>query len=422
MASTTQLFTINGLIDTSKNVWQNAENIATAAQAWITYDNYRQQWGVVINQAGNSTRSFNDTNILGQITLTESKSEDIYNSCEISFPNRDILDRVDYIRYDPPIEDRFDYEPDNQLRVQTDLVNDAVQAEVIALTELKQSRLTKIINFQTDFTNLDLQPGDIIDVTIDFWDYDQKLFRVIKIDESESGAGPIVLSITALEYSADVYDYTGIERLERTTEIGIANIQSNTNIQTTKDETTGVQVGRALATDVGSSAISAGGIPLYDSLQVGYTDTEIDTAWTTNQSASVILTVIADVKLIQVNFEGAYGTVDYDVYIDGVSESRSFVGHLPTGITLQYSADDITYGSPLRIRNLNYGNNSTTMSITDAPAGYYKVQFGPVPLRDLDQDVPGSVTTDKSDVAITNVATQVNPDGDAISVNFVVLG
>jgi hypothetical protein len=62
------------------------------------------------------------------------------------------------------------------------------------------------------------------------------------------------------------------------------------------------------------------------------------------------------------------------------------------------------------------------MSITDAPAGYYKVQFGPVPLRDLDQDVPGSVTADKSDVAITNVATQVNPDGDAISVNFVVLG
>jgi len=279
MSGQQQLFTINGLVDTNKSVWKNLEALAGASAAYVTWDPYIFKYGVVINEPGSSTRSFTDDNIIGAISVTETPFDELYNSCEVRFPNKDIRDRMDTIRYDEPVADRFDLEPENRLDIQYDFVNDPIQADVIAITELKQSRVNKTVQFTTDFTNMDLAAGDVIDITNELFDWSAKLFRVVEITQTDTPEGQIIIDVVAIEYDSEVYNYNNLTRYSRVLDIGVPfNIKNNTQVETTKDETTGTQVGRALATDTGKAAITAGGVPVYNSLDSGFTTTQVDTS------------------------------------------------------------------------------------------------------------------------------------------------
>lgn len=422
MSSQQQAFTINGLVDTNKNVWQNAEKLAAASAAWLTWDPFTFQYGVVINQPTASTRSFTDDNIIGSITISEIPFEELYNSCEIKFPNSDIRDRVDYIRYDESAAERFDYEPDNKLTIEFDFVNNPIQADVIAITELKQTRLTKTISFTTDFQHVDLAPGDVIDVTNEYFDFNAKEFRIVEITQTDTEAGEIFVDIVAIEYSDDTYNYNNLTKLTRTVGNGIPAVKNNSNVQTVSDETVGTQVGRALNTDVGKTAITDGGVPVYNSLDIGFTTTTVDTALNnpTGVFGSIYNTTVA-LKNLQIIFEGPYGTVDYDIYVDEVQESRDYVGACPLSLTLSYSTDNVTYTTQRSVFK-EFTGNGHVFNLTDAAAGYYKLEAQVVNTLTLDQDVPASITSNKAVVDITGFAAQtLNPSGDAATISFVSL-
>ena len=421
MSAQQQAFTINGLVDTGKTVWANAERIAAASAAWLTWDPWTFQYGVVINKPTASTRSFTDDKIIGSITVSEIPFEEFYNSCEIKFPNSDIRDRPDYIRYDEPAADRFDFEPDNKLTIEFDFVNNPIQADVIAITELKQSRLTKTVSFTTDFQHLDLTPGDVIDITNEYFDWDQKEFRIVEITQTDTEAGEIFVDIVAVEYSDDTYNYNDLTKLTRTVTTGVPAVKNNTDVQTVNDETLGTQVGRAVATDTGKTAITDSGLPVYDSQDIGFTVSTVDTALNGATFYGAVYQTEVDLKNLQIIFEGPFGTVDYDVYVDEVLESRDYVGAVPLTLVLQYSTDNVTY-STLRSVFLEYTSNNHIFNITDASTGYYKVTAALVDTLDLDQDVPGSVTTNKAVVDVTSVATQtLDASGDASTISFVSL-
>lgn len=403
MSSSRQIFTVNGIIDTNKTVWQNVEAIANSCATWVTFDPFTMQYGVVINEPGTSVRSITEDDIIGQIRLTETPWEDLYNSCEVSFPNRDIRDRVDWIRYDEPVADRFDSEPDNKLTIQSDLINDPVQADVIAITELKQSRQNKTIAFTMDFTALELDQGDIVDITIPYWDFDQKLFRIITIEEDDTENGEVIVNITAIEYNSDVYNYDGIIRYDRSTSINIPAFTNNVVAKQTQAEDTGTAVGRALNTDVGKGAISSGGVPLYDSFDIEFSSSTVTTNFNSSLSVGATQQVPFDSKNIQIIVESPTGDVNYDVYIDEVLESRTYIGNIPMFVQLQYSADNVTY-STVKSRFLDWAATGTIFNLTDVIAGYYKIETSLVDTLDLDQDVPSSVTgTDKSVIDVTSV-------------------
>jgi hypothetical protein len=69
--------------------------------------------------------------------------------------------------------------------------------------------------------------------------YTNKLFRVVTIAEEDADDGTIQLSITALEYDADVYDYSNLNLYERQRSTGItpdsinAAVIGSNNIATT---------------------------------------------------------------------------------------------------------------------------------------------------------------------------------------------
>lgn len=219
-------YQINGLIDTQKNVIDNLDNLCSAAGSWLSYNVYQGKWGVIINRPGSSVASFNDSNIIDTINIQGTGLQDLYNSVKVEFPHRDLRDSADFVTIEIPPNDRNANEYDNSLNINYEIINEPIQAQLLGFIELKQSRVDLIITFQTDYSYLNLNAGDIIDVTSDRPGWTNKLFRIISISEIHEEDGPIVLNFTALEYDANVYSLSDLFRFTRTDENGIITIGS----------------------------------------------------------------------------------------------------------------------------------------------------------------------------------------------------
>jgi hypothetical protein len=217
-------YRINGVLSTDKTVMQNMEMITSAAQSWLTYDINLGKWAVVINEPGTSTVSFDDSNIIGPISVQGTGLRELYNTVRVEFPHVDLADEPDYIEDTIPEVDRNANEPDNTLVINLDLINDPVMAESLGIVELKQSRVDRVIRFTTDYTHLGIKAGDLIDVTNSVLGYTNKMFRVVSMAEADAEDGGLNITITALEYDANVYDLSDIFRYERSNQNGLVTI------------------------------------------------------------------------------------------------------------------------------------------------------------------------------------------------------
>lgn len=252
----TQSFKINGVIDTSKTVWDNLETLASAAGSWVAFDIHSGKWSVIINRAGNSIHSFNDSNIIGGINVSGTGLYDLYNKVSVNFPNKEIYDLKDVSNYEIPVNERNPGEFTNTLNINFDIVNDVIHAQILALTELNQSRVDKIIEFRTDYSKLALKAGDIIDVTNTTLGYTAKKFRIVSITEEDTDDNNIQLAITALEYSDTVYDYSRLSRFTREPNNLLIQKKKNTTIQDLDDQDLGSGMGRMLLATAASGLLN----------------------------------------------------------------------------------------------------------------------------------------------------------------------
>lgn len=209
-ASTQVRYEINGVLSTGDTVKNNLDKISIACEAFTTFDYSQGQWKMVANRAATvgelaTAFEFNDDNIIGDVGITATNLEDLYNSLEVEFASRKIKDQNDYYRaeIDPIV--RNDLEPDNKLNLRLDLANNALHAARIGLIELKQSRADLIITFRADYSALQVEAGDVVKVTNSVYGFENKLFRVSKTRELEDDVGGITVEVTALQYDADVY-------------------------------------------------------------------------------------------------------------------------------------------------------------------------------------------------------------------------
>jgi hypothetical protein len=267
MPTLTAPLKINGVISTDKTVLQNLNDICNACSAFLTFDISQGKWAVVINTTGASIKNYNNSNIIGSITVTETGVGELYNDVRIEFPHKSLRDQTDFVEVSIPAGSRFVNEIDNQLQIQTSLVNDPVQAQYLASVELKQSRLNKIVNFTTDYTSLGLKAGDLIDVTSDIYGFTAKVFRVIKLEEVDDDV--IGINITAMEYDANVYSTAGLEFKERTKKTGILLKQQNDTLKELDDAGVAGSIGRMIAANAGLGIVNSLLNKLFGRKQIG---------------------------------------------------------------------------------------------------------------------------------------------------------
>lgn len=223
MSILNQQFRLNGIVDTSRGVFENLEQFAMASGCWITYDANAGRWSVLINQAGTSSKSFDDSNIIGPVNLSSTSLTDYYNRVRVTYARSDLDDQIDFVEARTPSQQLRPGEADNTLEMTLDLVTDPVQALNIGARELKQSRVNQIVTFSTDYSSMGLQAGDIIDITNSAMAFESKLFRIVQMRENDLDTGEIEIEITALEYSDAVYN-NDLIRLDRTVDNQIVTI------------------------------------------------------------------------------------------------------------------------------------------------------------------------------------------------------
>jgi len=240
-------YQINGVIDTNQSVYQNIQKLANASGCWFTFDIHEGKWSVIINKTGTSVASFDDTNIIGSINVSGKGIRELYNKVQVEFPHEDILDEKDYTEFAIDTADLYPNEVENTLTFSSELVSKPEHAQRLGLLELKQSRVDKVINFRTDFTKLGLKAGDLIDITSSMYGYTAKLFRITQLTEEDGDDNTIQLSITALEYDANVYDYSDVFRDVRERANGIIVKTINTAVAQEEDKSMSSQLARMLA-------------------------------------------------------------------------------------------------------------------------------------------------------------------------------
>ena len=234
--STTQKrYTINGVIDTSRQVKDNIDIILQNGGAWLSYNVSTGYWQPIPKRAATvgelaSALQFSDDNIISGITISSTRLEDLYNMFEVEFYDKYNKDQKAYARLELDAEDRNPNEPDNQLRMSLDLVNNSVQAELIGQLELRQSRDDLTISFVTNQYGIQAQAGDVIAVTSDLYDWSPKYFRVMRVKEIEGEDGSLTADIQALEYNPDVYTVEPITEFTTIANIGIGRLVSSVGL------------------------------------------------------------------------------------------------------------------------------------------------------------------------------------------------
>ena len=390
------LFLVNGFLDTNNSCWDNIDKISSAASAWTTYDTTTGKWSLVINREETPVKTFDDSNIIGDITLTKSPLSSAYTGGKFKYSNRDIpgsFDSIEYFFDEVNTGNFVDYDYratdlDNTIEITNELVNEYVQADVLLNRELKQSRRRTNIEFYTDFGALDLLAGDVINVTSDLFYDDQtsanstRKFRVIEIEETDGDGGEILLKIVAVEYSDEDYELFGFERFNVETADPMPPIKANSTVQNNIAEGNGVKVGEALATDAGRAAITGAGVPVLATLSGGFTQAEMNAALGSGSAGGTTQTltwpVNATVKNMNITFQQPQGTYNYTV--DGVT--KSITAAIPCSATLRYSPDNVTF-TDIKVQYMEWSTYLSIFNVSNGAAGYYQIAINSLNTYDL---------------------------------------
>jgi hypothetical protein len=199
-------YRINGVLDAGQTVLNNIDRIVSACDSWMTYNAALGQWSVVVNKAESAAYAFNDDNIIGDIRVTSTDITTSINQVEARFPFKENRDQASFVNIETPEILLYPNEPVNKYSITYDLVNDSVQAQYLANRLLEQAREDLIVTFSTTFYGIQVNAGDVISVTNSDYGWDNKLFRVMKVNESSLPDGSLGAKFDLNEYNAQVYD------------------------------------------------------------------------------------------------------------------------------------------------------------------------------------------------------------------------
>ena len=238
-------YTCNGVINTNAAIDVNLQEMLICCQSVLSYTLGKFQ--IIINKDKDVTRSFTDDTIVGTVNVVDSGFDALNNEVIMHFTSKNNNWQEDQVDAVSPDSVRNDNEPDLSVELPLAFTNNSIEAQRLAHIDLNQWRQNIIITFSTFISALELQAGDIIDVTHETTGFDKKKFRILQIEEAGSGPGsPLGLKITALEYDENVYliNAPHEEDLAKNTNlpdptigVTISNIQ--TFAASTRDRTTG---------------------------------------------------------------------------------------------------------------------------------------------------------------------------------------
>ena len=205
-SATQARYRINGVIDTGKPVLDNVEKVLECCDSWMAYNAASGLWSVVINKAETSSFSFNDTNLIGEIRVSAIDINQQINQIQIEFPSKLNRDQPDLIYMETPAGLLYPNEPANRQTTTLEFTNDSVQAQYLGNRRLEQAREDLIVTITSTYPGIQVDAGDVVDITNADYGWTNKLFRVMKVSEATVDDGNLGATLELSEYNAVVYD------------------------------------------------------------------------------------------------------------------------------------------------------------------------------------------------------------------------
>jgi len=198
-------YRINGVVDTARPILENVEQIIEACDSWMTYNAASGQWSIVVNKAETSSFSFNDTNLIGDIRVSTTDINQQINQIEIDFASKEARDQPDIVFAELPAGSLYANEPRNKETYRLEMTNDSVQVKYLANRRLLQSREDLLVSITAAYPAIQVDAGDVVDITNSDYGWTNKLFRVMKVNEATTPDGNLGAALELTEYSATVY-------------------------------------------------------------------------------------------------------------------------------------------------------------------------------------------------------------------------
>jgi hypothetical protein len=210
VSTTNKRYEINGMLSTFDSASTNIDKICQASATFFTYNVKDGVFAAIPNRAISTAEKanclvYNDDNITSKIDISSTELYSLYNGVEIEFMDQNRKDQTNTVLVSTPLADRNANEPENVLTYKMDMINDNVRAERLANIDLNQSRVATVIQFESDFSGIQTDVGDIIKVTNSLYGWTDKLFRVMRVTEVSSETGMINARMSCIEYSDDYY-------------------------------------------------------------------------------------------------------------------------------------------------------------------------------------------------------------------------
>lgn len=198
-------YRINGVVDASKGILENVDQVLIASDSWMQYNAVTGKWAVVINKAEAPSYYFNDSNIIGSIIVGSVDITQMPNQIQGKFPDESNRDQYNYVNLKTPNYLLYPNEPVNKINVNYDLTNNSVQALYLANRTLEQAREDLLVTINTTYDGIQVDAGDVVSVTNTAYGWNNKLFRAMQVKEIAEESG-LTAQIQLVEYNANVYD------------------------------------------------------------------------------------------------------------------------------------------------------------------------------------------------------------------------
>lgn len=220
-------FSFNGLLETSRTVLQNLQDMATCCDCLIKYNEITAKWGVIVQKPDYVTiMDINDSNMISAISITPLDIASSYNVIECKFPDESNQDAFNSSTFDlaevaPSL--LYPNEPVNKVSLSLPLVNNDVTAQYVANRVLKAGREDLQMQVTIGFTGVQLESGDIVAVTSLNYGWTDKPFRINKVIQQFNDDGSIGVQLNMSEYNATVYDDVLITQFQPAPNTGIGD-------------------------------------------------------------------------------------------------------------------------------------------------------------------------------------------------------
>lgn len=213
-SSTITRFRFDGVLDTNQTIMSNIQLLANCADCLVKYNEITAKWGIITQQPLYSVvMSINNSNLVGAISVTPLDIANSFNIAEVKFVDNTKQDTFASAIFDLAVINpalMYPNEPINKQQITLPLVNNNVRAQLLANRFLESCREDLQVQCVINYSGIQLEAGDVVDMTNANYGWVNKLFRVQKVTENFSEDGQVSASLILAEFNPTVYDDANI--------------------------------------------------------------------------------------------------------------------------------------------------------------------------------------------------------------------